>query len=67
MTSSSSLLVCSHLLQAEVLNLRSIRPLDVEAIVASLKKTNRLVTIEEGTPQHGVGAEIAAIGEFLVA
>ncbi|MES1913488.1 MAG: hypothetical protein MHM6MM_005684 [Cercozoa sp. M6MM] len=45
----------------EVLNLRSIRPLDREAVINSVRKTNRLVTVEEGFPQHGVGAEIAAL------
>ncbi|KAK2572129.1 Pyruvate dehydrogenase E1 component subunit beta [Acropora cervicornis] len=44
----------------EVINLRSIRPLDIECIATSVKKTNRLVTIEGGWPQFGVGAEIAA-------
>jgi pyruvate dehydrogenase E1 component beta subunit len=38
----------------------TIRPLDRDAIVASVKKTNRLVTVEEGYPQCGIGAEIAA-------
>ncbi|KAF2070905.1 hypothetical protein CYY_007771 [Polysphondylium violaceum] len=47
-------------ISAEVINLRSIRPLDVETIVKSVQKTNRLVTAEEGWPQHGVGSEIAA-------
>lgn len=45
-------------ISAEVINLRSIRPLDRAAINASVRKTNRLVTVEEGFPQHGVGAEI---------
>jgi pyruvate dehydrogenase E1 component beta subunit len=48
-------------ISAEVINLRSIRPLDRDAIIQSVKKTNRLVTVEEGWPQHGVGAEIAAL------
>lgn len=47
-------------ISAEVINLRSIRPLDSAAINASVRKTNRLVTVEEGLPQHGVGAEICA-------
>jgi len=47
-------------IDAEVINLRTIRPLDVETIIKSVKKTNRVVTVEEGYPQHGVGAEIAA-------
>jgi len=45
--------------EAEVINLRSLRPLDTEAIVESVKKTNRLVTVEEGWPYAGIGAEIA--------
>jgi len=47
-------------LPTKVINLRSIRPLDRATINASLGKTNRLVTVEEGFPQHGVGAEICA-------
>jgi pyruvate dehydrogenase E1 component beta subunit len=45
---------------AEVIDLRTIRPLDVETIVESVKKTNRLVTIEEGWGPMGVGAEVVA-------
>ena len=45
---------------AEVIDLRTIRPLDVETIVASVKKTNRIVSIEEGWPFAGIGSEIAA-------
>eukprot|EP00598_Pedospumella_elongata_P013494 CAMPEP_0184988300 /NCGR_PEP_ID=MMETSP1098-20130426/23852_1 /TAXON_ID=89044 /ORGANISM="Spumella elongata, Strain CCAP 955/1" /LENGTH=333 /DNA_ID=CAMNT_0027513017 /DNA_START=96 /DNA_END=1097 /DNA_ORIENTATION=+ len=48
-------------ISVEVINLRSLRPLDREAIVNTVKKTNRLVTVEEGWPQCGIGAEIAAI------
>lgn len=48
-------------IHAEVINLRSIRPMDREAIVKSIKKTNHIVTVEEGWPQSGVGAEIAAL------
>jgi pyruvate dehydrogenase E1 component beta subunit len=44
---------------AEVVNLRSLRPLDTETIVASVKKTNRLVSVEEGWPFAGIGAEVA--------
>ncbi|KAJ0973557.1 hypothetical protein J5N97_021516 [Dioscorea zingiberensis] len=47
-------------ISAEVINLRSIRPLDRATINSSVRKTNRLVTVEEGFPQHGVGAEICA-------
>lgn len=46
--------------EAEVINLRTIRPLDEEAIVKSVMKTNHLVTVEGGWPQFGVGAEICA-------
>jgi pyruvate dehydrogenase E1 component beta subunit len=45
----------------EVINLRTLRPLDREAIISSVKKTNHLVTVEEGWPQCGIGAEIGAI------
>ena len=47
-------------IQCEVINLRSIRPLDDETIINSVKKTNHLVTVEGGWPQFGVGAEICA-------
>ncbi len=47
--------------QAEVLDLRSLRPLDVDAIIATAKKTNRVVYVEEGWPYVGIGAQIAAL------
>ena len=47
-------------IDAEVVNLRTLRPLDTDTVVASVKKTNRLVTVEEGWGPCGVGAEIAA-------
>lgn len=47
-------------INAEVINLRSIKPLDVPTIIESLKKTNHLVTIENGFPAFGVGSEICA-------
>lgn len=51
-------------IDAEVINLRTIRPLDRYTILESVKKTNRIVTCEEGWPFAGIGAEIAAlIGE----
>ena len=46
-------------IEAEVINLRSLRPLDTETIIASVRKTNRLVTMEEGWPYAGIGAEVA--------
>ncbi|WP_019961824.1 pyruvate dehydrogenase complex E1 component subunit beta [Woodsholea maritima] len=48
-------------IDAEVVDLRTLRPLDTETIVNSVKKTNRLVTAEEGWGRMGVGAEIAAV------
>jgi pyruvate dehydrogenase E1 component beta subunit len=45
-------------ISAEVINLRTIRPLDVETIVQSVKKTGRVVSVEEGWPFAGIGAEI---------
>jgi pyruvate dehydrogenase E1 component beta subunit len=47
-------------IDAEVIDLRTIRPLDIDTIVASVKKTNRVVSCEEGWPFAGVGSEIAA-------
>ncbi|HZY12845.1 MAG TPA: transketolase C-terminal domain-containing protein, partial [Beijerinckiaceae bacterium] len=47
-------------IEAEIIDLRTIRPMDVPAIVRSVQKTHRCVTVEEGWPQCGVGAEIAA-------
>jgi pyruvate dehydrogenase E1 component beta subunit len=47
-------------IEAEVIDLRTLRPMDTETIVESVKKTGRIVTVEEGWPQAGVGAEIAA-------
>ena len=47
-------------IEAEVIDLRTLRPMDTDTIVASVKKTGRIVTVEEGWPQSGVGAEIAA-------
>ena len=46
-------------IEAEVINLRSLRPLDTATIVESVKKTSRLVTVEEGWPFAGIGAEVA--------
>ena len=47
-------------ISAEVIDLRTLRPLDVETVVESVKKTNRLVSVEEGWAFSGIGAEIAA-------
>ncbi len=48
-------------IEAEVINLRSLRPLDTATIVASVTKTHRLVSVEEGWPVCGIGSEIAAV------
>ncbi len=47
-------------IDAEIIDLRTIRPLDSDTVVKSVKKTNRLVCVEEGWGQSGIGAEIAA-------
>jgi pyruvate dehydrogenase E1 component beta subunit len=47
-----------HQMAAEVVDLRSIRPLDVDALLASVRKTNRCVIVEEGWPFCGVGAQV---------
>ncbi len=47
-------------IDVELIDLRTIRPLDMETIITSVKKTNRLVTVEETWPVCGIGAEIAA-------
>jgi pyruvate dehydrogenase E1 component beta subunit len=48
-------------ISAEIIDLRSLRPFDFETVVASVKKTNRIVAVEEGWPFAGIGAEIAAL------
>ena len=58
---AAEILQRDHNISCEVINLRSIRPLDRRAIISSVKKTNRIVNVEEGWPQHGIGSEIAAI------
>ncbi len=52
-------------IEAEVIDLRSLRPLDGETLAASIRKTNRLVTVEEGWPIAGIGAELAALAQEL--
>ena len=47
-------------IDAEIIDLRTIRPMDIETVIESVKKTGRCVTVEEGWAQSGVGAEIAA-------
>lgn len=48
-------------ISAEVIDLRTLRPLDTETIVNSVKKTNRIISVEEGWPVAGIGSEIAAV------
>ena len=52
--------LASQGINAEVIDLRTIRPMDTETVLASVRKTGRCVTIEEGWPQSGVGSEISA-------
>lgn len=47
-------------IECEVINLRSLRPLDEETITKSIQKTNHLVTVEQGWPTCGIGSEILA-------
>ena len=46
-------------IEAEIIDLRTLRPLDMEPVIASFKKTNRAVIVEEGWRSYGVGAEVA--------
>jgi len=57
---AAEILQRDHDINVEVINLRTIRPLDRPCVIESIKKTNRIVSVEEGWPQHGIGAEIAA-------
>jgi len=47
-------------IQAEVIDLRTLRPMDTATVIESVKKTNRCVVVEEGWQQSGIGAEVAA-------
>jgi pyruvate dehydrogenase E1 component subunit beta len=48
-------------ISAEIIDLRTLRPFDLETVVGSVKKTNRIVAVEEGWPFAGIGSELAAI------
>ena len=52
--------LASEGIEAEVIDLRTLRPLDLETVLASVRKTNRLVTVEEGWPVCSIGSEICA-------
>jgi pyruvate dehydrogenase E1 component beta subunit len=54
-------LAAEHGVQAEVIDPRTLRPLDLETILASVRKTNHCVVVEEGWPHAGVGANLAAL------
>jgi pyruvate dehydrogenase E1 component subunit beta len=47
-------------IEAEVIDLRTIRPMDIDTVIASVKKTNRCITVEEGWPQNSIGNHISA-------
>ncbi|PVV00013.1 hypothetical protein BB559_000197 [Furculomyces boomerangus] len=52
--------LASEGIDVEVINLRSIRPLDIETVIKSVKKTNHLITVDQGYPMYGVSSEISA-------
>ena len=58
---AAELLAAEHDINAEVIDLRSIRPLDEEAILASVRKTHRAIYVEENKPFCGVGAQIGSL------
>lgn len=58
---AAELLSREHGIQAEVIDPRTLRPLDLDTILESVRKTNHLVTVEEGWPHGGVGANLAAL------
>jgi pyruvate dehydrogenase E1 component beta subunit len=54
-------LASEHEIEAEVIDPRTLRPLDLDTILDSVRKTNRVVIVEEGWPHGGVGANLAAL------
>ena len=54
------MMLINPLYSIQVVNLRTIRPLDEETIVKSVMKTNHIITVEGGWPQSGIGAEVCA-------
>jgi pyruvate dehydrogenase E1 component beta subunit len=58
---AAAVLADEHEIEAEVIDPRTLRPLDLDTILASVRKTNRVVVVEEGWPQGGVGATLAAL------
>jgi pyruvate dehydrogenase E1 component beta subunit len=58
---AAATLASEHGVSAEVIDPRTLRPLDLDSIITSVHKTNRCVTVEEGWPHSGVGANLAAL------
>jgi pyruvate dehydrogenase E1 component beta subunit len=58
---AAEVLASDHEIEAEVIDPRTLRPLDLDTIIESIKKTNRAVVVEEGWPHGGVGANLAAL------
>ena len=58
---AAAVLKKKHGIEAEVINLRSVKPLDLEAIIKSVKKTGHMMALESGFPSFGVGAELVAL------
>jgi pyruvate dehydrogenase E1 component beta subunit len=58
---AAEVLASEHEISAEVIDPRTLRPLDLDTILASVRKTNRAVIVEEGWPHGGVGANLAAL------
>src|SRR3712207_5044882 len=58
---AADVLAGEHEIEAEVIDPRTLRPLDLDTILESVRKTNRAVIVEEGWPHGGVGANLAAL------
>jgi len=58
---AADILAKDHEIEAEVIDPRTLRPLDLDTILESVRKTNRVVIVEEGWPHGGVGANLAAL------
>ena len=58
---AAEVLASEHGIEAEVIDPRTLRPLDLDTVLESVRKTNRLVTVEEGWPHGGVGANLATL------
>ena len=58
---AANILKAKYNIECEVINLRSVKPLDVDTITASVIKTNHLIAVESGYPMFGVASEIMAL------